>query len=284
MSGTFWDKIKKLGLEASLLKGVAYEKVVGEEYITKQKQTIKGKGDVIVYQPVVNIIALEGTPEVLERAAILFGADAGFVRKDLLLPEHAMASPRKEARRLIREFRAFIPPDDYRALIAAEAVCNLEDRGMSKPARALHISLERKYGERGGRIYNLYRSGFIQDFFILKLRYTRYESPNDINAARLFGAFWNDQLEFFERAVWTNEMMTPDRVVEETKQRFSGRGVRRVNVYARGREGIAKIREAVDALLENDPNFRKMEESYPIAKTPCLCIILEKMTPRRRSR
>ncbi len=257
-----------------------YEETVGEKHVTKtsKKQVIKGKGDVTVYQPVVNIFAVVADEKLLAHLPELYGGDAGLVRKDLLLPEHAILSPRKEARKVIREFRGFIPDEDYRAMIAAEAIANLEDRGMREEANALRGNLKKKFGERGSRIYNRYRSGDVQDFFLFKLRWTLYECQGRVrDAARLFGKFWNDELEFFERAVWTNDMMSAKEIVDEVKVRLDRRGVRRVLVYARGPSNVEKVRNAIDSWLasQDQPRFRKLEESYTIAQAPCVCWHIE---------
>lgn len=277
LPGSFWERVKRLGLDVFLFKGPLYEEdVAGDK--TVRKQVIKAKGDVKVSQPVVNILALNASPEVLEHLLELYGADAGLVREDLLLPEHAIVSPRQDRRQLIREFRGYIPDEDYQALIAAEALCQMEDSGRREAANKFRRNLHRRFGERGAHIYNRYRSGYLEDFFLPKLRWVEYEcQERKRDVARLFGKFWNDQLEFFEHAVWTNEMMTPSQIVEELTGRLKRRGVRRVYVYARGPANVDKARAAVEDWLSQleAPRYRKLEEKYPIAKTPCICITIE---------
>ena len=218
-----------------------------------------------------------GNEKIKEHLKDLFAAHAGVLREDLLLIFQVLLLRTTDEEELLDDFREVIPLEHYNMLLVANSVVKLEDATFSNEARRLRDDAVRHHGETAKRIYNLHRSGYVIGFFHFWLGWLKYEFQKGWKDK--FQELWNQELTFFDQAVWCSEEMTSSDVHNEVIKRLMKRGMKEVRVYARGAHKMDLAEAGCTKLLDNYDNVRAERNEYRLGPSACLCFTLKKTDP-----
>lgn len=222
----------------------------------------------------VNVFLLSFDPEVEVHAEELFGV-FGFAREDLVPIEATMQETYK--RRVIKELGIHLSDEDYRAVVTAATIVRLEDNGRDNDARRTLRKLTERYGERGRRIYNMYRSGVIEYFIYPFLKDLLEELTDLLEVRRKFSEFFEYLIEYNPVMIWVNETTSKKEIIEGLKERFEKYKMPAVHIHARGEENIRTVESAIEEYKKIAPfEFSVDRNDYKLRNRYACTIILTK--------
>lgn len=216
-----------------------------EKYgLTEDLNTIKEKKDEINYS---NFNTLELNSEVEKGFPELFKSGFGLGRADLASIQSSMAAPSKEFDEVILDLKPYLRPPDHAALIAATAVVKSENEG--KNTEILRKLLDKCYGSRGRRVYNMLRSdvdhgkNIFQAIIIPFLKEAKKTYPDDeIRVTGLFTLFFEEIIKNFPNAIWISDNSAVAATAKKAEKMLEK--IPEVFIFARG-IGFIKTAERV---------------------------------------
>lgn len=151
-------------------------------------------------------------------AAILDAGKAGMIREDLLLDLLIFLFPPRSQEELIELFKGYMTQDELVMLRNAVAVDRLMAIDRDR-ARGLLSSSERKFGPDARKMYNLYSAGFIAKLCVFER--TMLIVQDERSAPRLFHEWFRRKLDFFEKAIFVNDLTTGEEIKAELRRRMN---------------------------------------------------------------
>lgn len=195
---------------------------------------------------------------------------AGFVRKDIVLPEVGMVSSRVKHKEVFRFYKGTIKPEHYHALISVYTIIEFEDRGDSKTSNDLFKKMVKKFGEDARHIYNFARSGLIEGRFWYDLGMINYQGASKERVYQMFSSQFASYINFYPYATWVSPYMSFKDVVQEIRIRINRKEVNRLDVYIRGQDKIDLLWEdLIDLIDQKDGIEIEAIPKYTICNSPC---------------
>jgi len=195
---------------------------------------------------------------------------AGFVRRDLALPEVGMVSAREKHKDVFRFYKGTIKPEHYHALISAYTIMEFEDRGDGKTSSELFQKMIDKYREDARHIYNFARSGLIVGKFWYELGFIKFQGASKRRTYELFSSQFSSYVNFYPYAIWVSPKMTFKDVVQEIRIRLNRPEIIRLDIYIRGKEKLEYIENDIIELIEQKKGIViEAMPKYTICNSPC---------------
>ncbi|MBI2077441.1 MAG: hypothetical protein HYT80_03590 [Euryarchaeota archaeon] len=199
--------------------------------------------------------AAKVTP-VLEK--LLAKGNAGAIRSDLMDHFVALLVRTPDQRELLVDFRGWISPIHYKMLLLAVAAANERAMGRDQRSISLVANAEKKFGPDARKIHNLLSAGYISSIFIAQRRLHAFMYQSSVvNAKRLFQEWFEEQLSYFERAVFVNDDMALADLAREISTRLLDVAHPQpfVSVWAAGVENVSKAADAVTSHVKTNKAF-----------------------------
>lgn len=204
---------------------------------------------------------------------------AGFVRKDIALPEVGMVSSRVKHKEVFRFFKDTIKPEHYQMLLSVYTIMEFEDRGDGKTSNELFDKMVKKFGEDARHIYNFTRSGLIEGRFWHDLGMIKYQGATKQRTYEMFSSQFTSYVNFYPYATWVSPYMSFKDVVQEIRIRINRKEVNRLDVYIRGQDKIDLLEDDLIELIEQKDGIEiDAIPKYTICNSPCRKITIIKKT------
>jgi hypothetical protein len=182
-----------------------------------------------------------------ELGALLDSGDAGFVRDDLFEVLLAFVLEDAEARNILDLMHGVLSEKHYELLEVAVAADNLRRQGADEKSKRLIDDASMRFGEDARKINSLYSAGYVLTVFAWQHAVFR-SLEDDKRANARFKAWFEDQLKFFDQAIFVNEYTTPQDITEGIAARIlNGRARGMMRIWA---AGVGNVRKTLDTLDE----------------------------------
>lgn len=261
------DKLKKLGL-GDLLNLLKINIDLSKNYNFKDTTfniNITGK-EQIEYTPP-NTVEYELVKHIQNE--LYKQGISGFVREDLILPQIGMMYSRLKHKNIFEKYKNRIDEKYYQAMIASFSVINYEDNGDFATSNKLFDDLVRRFPFCGRHIYNFCRSGLIEGFFWNKLGEIIIQGAEDNIIQEKFKKIFDDYVTFYPHAIWVNQVMSFQDILNEIAIRFNMEKISWLDIYFRGRERAETAEDIVEFVSNHEGINLDTSETYTICNSPC---------------
>jgi hypothetical protein len=194
-----------------------------------------------------------GNGPAVEYASKLFSTGKfGFMREEIMPPEVVMLCEAHEKKDDLEALKGVLASKDHNAIVMAYAIIGMDNLGLSDKAKEVYHSLLQKHGERGKRIYNLTRGGYLDDL-IFDIKWERIVLRGTPEAVRhKIHKRLDTLLDYCKDAIFISQHSLWSDVGKEIIRRLLD-GVECVNLH---------FREPTKSIAENavkvvDSEFRK---------------------------
>jgi len=202
---------------------------------------------------------------------------AGFVRKDIALPEVGMLASREKHKDIFEFYKNMVKEKYYNAMITSYTIMEFEDKGDSKTSNNLFDKMIQKYGEDSRHIYNFCRSGLMVGRFWHELGFIKFQGATPDRTKEMFSQIFESFIKFYPFAIWVSPLMTFKDVASEIRIRINRKEVNRLDIYIRGQEKLDLIEDdLIDLLDTKDGISIEAMPRYFICKSPCRSITIIK--------
>lgn len=236
--------------------------------------------------PVADIEAVHLSPEVIsELGKLLDNGIAGVLRQDLMLPLYSLVVRTKTQSEVLHLLQGYVSEDHFDALTLAMAADNLRRLGKDEKSQLLIRKAERRYGADAKKIHNLYSAGYVPAFFLFQRNWFWFEDAK--SAPRRFRQWFEEQLKFFDRAIFVNQFASKSELVEELRKRMVTRA-KPQDVVVVWAAGVHNVELAVDALefwvRGTDYDYASQVGNYGRAKSVRFTVFRKSAHPAMRGK
>ena len=179
-------------------------------------------------------------------AEVLDSGEAGFIRDDLFEVFLAFVLEDSEARNILDLMHGVISEKHYELLEVAIAADNLRHQGLDGRAQRLVDDAAERVGSDARKINALYSARYVLTVFAWQ--HAMFRALEDDAAANArFKAWFENQLKFFDQAIFVNEYTTESEIYEGIRIRIVS-GARPRNLMTIWAAGVNNIRNALHAI------------------------------------
>ena len=219
-------------------------------------------------KPLTQLEARRLVPEAAAVAQkVLAEGEGGVIREDLIDAFLGLILRPAEVDELLDLYRDCVSPMHLKLIKVAAAAQALRELGKTESARRLIDNAGAKHGEDARKINNLFGAGYLRSYFAFKRRLLEYEYQR--HWSRVFREWFEQQLKFFERAIFINADTAAKDIGGELDKRLlaPSRPPRHdASVYAAGINNVDNAREAIDDWVATHKDFAYWHELGEYAK------------------
>jgi hypothetical protein len=199
----------------------------------------------------------------------------GLCRERLLPFQSGIMNQPKWHKEILRRLKPYLNPTDHEGLILAYTIIKREDEWENNPENFrrmvdLRAKFEKRYGENGKRIYNMARSGFIDELIFPSIEICESdiedEEKRKAEGRRIFYKFLN----LNPMNVYVNEENIDQGFLNEITLRLVKMNEPIVRIYARGKNWN-RVASICQEYVKNHENCALHLEPYILFGAPSGC-------------
>jgi len=222
-----------------------------------------------------------GDGPTIENADKLFSTGKfGFMREEVMLPQVSMLCEAYDRMDDLKALKGVIAPEDHNAIVLAYTVIRMDSMGLSDKGKEIYHHLIEKHDERGKRIYNLTRGGYLDDI-IFDVKWARLVLSGTPSAVgHKIQKRFDTLIKYCEDAVFISQFSLGTDIGNEIIRRLL-EGAECVNLhfrepYRKTAEGaLSKVKKEMENIV-----FNEFEDGNILDRKALIWIISKQNTPR----